>query len=606
MRRRSFSLPKLNDIPLKRKFLLIYLLCVLLPIMSINLFFYARTSADIEIRERENLRRSVERAGGELLGMIDESVALSRSIAADDSLYEALDRTYDSPSDYYTMYDGFLRDKLTRYMSANILDVRVYTTNRTIQEGSNYRVIRQEKGRPVWMEPLGASASAVAVSAYRDEEAYKPGRRISIVGRMDVYPSYARYAKYSRVDLDLGRVSDILNREHGSVQFKLVDGRNRVVADGQGGRDGEGEFYANAKLTSQEAESGFALERPLGSLSYVKGWKLVGISDTRYINGLRHESLRSILVLGIFSTIVPSLLIFFIFRSYHSRIKRLSRHMEKVRSEKFDLIDIPEGRDEIGGLIHAFNLMTGRIRSLINDVYKLEIRQKNLELDRVRTELAMLQSQVNPHFLFNTLNAVLVVCTRNGYREVTTIVKNLSLLMRQLLSRPDDRVPLEEELQFTRMYLEIEKFRFGDRFDYEFEVEPEAAKLRIPRMSIQPLVENACKHGLQGRKSGRMIRISVRLSADGLALFVRDNGIGMNEEKLRQVEDRMHLECPSGGGNNVGLRNVHRRLELFYQRDVRLLIRSRAGQGTEAGFVIPPCWLNQEEEEAAYPWDKEA
>ncbi|QDH23878.1 sensor histidine kinase [Saccharibacillus brassicae] len=572
--------------------------------MSINLFFYERTSADIELREQENLRRSVERAGGELLGMIDESVALSRSIASDDSLYEALDRTYASPADYYAVYDDFLRDKLTRYMSANIADVRVYTANDSIQTGSNYRVVPGEGEVPEWIAALGASSSAIAAAAYLDDDFYKPGRRISIAGRMDLYPSYSGYAKYSRVDLDLGRISSILNRESGSVRFRLVDDRGRVVADGLGGRDGEGAFYANPELTPEQLSSGFALERPLGSLNYVRGWKLVGIADTRYIDGLMNESLRSILGLGIVSTIVPSLLIFFVFRSYHARIKRLSRHMEQVRSERFDLIDIPEGRDEIGGLIRAFNLMTGRIRSLINDVYKLEIRQKNLELDRVRTELAMLQSQVNPHFLFNTLNAVLVVCTRNGYKEVTVIVKNLSLLMRQLLSRPDDLVPLEEELQFIRMYLEIEKFRFGDRFDYAFEVEPWTAGLRIPRMSLQPLVENACKHGLQGWKSGRLITISARATGEGLGVFVRDNGVGMSERKLGEVNDLMRAES-SADGANVGLRNVHRRLELFYRRDVRLVLRSRIEEGTEAGFVIPSFWLTRGEDET-YPWNKEA
>ncbi|MDO3412317.1 sensor histidine kinase [Saccharibacillus sp. CPCC 101409] len=597
MTRKKFFRPRLDDMPLKRKFLLVYALCVLLPIMSINLFFYYRTSADIQIRERENLRRSVERAGGELLGMVDESIALSRSIAADDSLYAAMDRTYRSPSDYYSVYDDSLRDKLTRYMSANIVDVSVYTDNQSLQNGSNYRVIGPGSAEPAWLNALKASASPIALTAYRDEESYKPGRRISIAGKMDVYSSYSAYAKYSRVDLDLGRISAILNREKGSVKFRLVDDRDRVVADGLGGRDGEGGFYANPPFTPQEQKSGLFLERPLGGPNYVKGWKLTGIADTRYIDALMRESLQSILALGIVSTILPSLLIFFIFRSYHARTKQLSRHMEQVRSERFEPIDIPEGKDEIGGLIRAFNLMTGRIRSLIDDVYKLEIRQKNLELDRVRTELAMLQSQVNPHFLFNTLNAVLVVCTKNGYREITTIVKNLSLLMRQLLNRPDDRVPLEEELQFIRMYLEIEKFRFGDRFDYVFEIDPEAGQARIPRMSLQPLVENACKHGLQGRKNGRLITISARLGGEGLQLLVRDNGVGMNAERLRQVKLRMRSEAPSGE-SSVGLRNVHRRLELFYRSEARLIIRSREGEGTEAGFLIPAVWLNGEQAES--------
>ncbi|CAM4002021.1 hypothetical protein GCM10007362_03570 [Saccharibacillus endophyticus] len=603
MKRRRSLIPRLNDIPLKRKFLLIYLLCVLLPIMTINLFFYFRTLSDIQTREQENLGRSLERARGELIGMIDESVALSRSIAADDSLYQALDRTYASPSEYYAVYDESLRDKLTRYMSANIFEVRVYTENASIQNGSNYGVIDDGEKTPEWIESLGTDSSAIAVAAYMDEETHDPRRRISVIGRMDVYSSFSTYSKYSRVDLDLGRISAILNRER-SVKLRLVDDRNKVAADGIGGRDGEGVLYDNPAFTPEEEASGFALEQPLGNLGYVQGWKVVGIADTHYIDGLRLESMRSILWLGIISTIVPSLLIFFIFRSYHTRVKHLYRHMEKVGDQRFDPIVIPEGKDEIGGLIRAFNVMAERIRSLIDDVYKLEIRQKNLELDRVRTELAMLQSQVNPHFLFNTLNAVMIVCAKNGYLEVTEIVKNLSLLMRQLLGRPDDRVALEEELKFTRMYLEIEKFRFGDRFDYRFEVEPAAMQLRIPRMSIQPLVENACKHGLQARKDERKIGITVRMTGEGLELSVRDNGIGMNESRLREVEAFMDSESSLGGGS-VGLRNVHRRLELFYRRDVRLRLRSEEGKGTEVGFTIPSFWLHADDRNL-YAWDKEA
>ncbi|MCQ4085387.1 sensor histidine kinase [Saccharibacillus sp. JS10] len=603
MKPRRLILSKLNDLPLKRKFLLIYLLCVLLPIMTINLFFYFRTVADIQTREQENLRRSLERASGELIGMIDESIALSRSIAADDFLYKALDETYASPSDYYVVYDESLRDKLTRYMSANIGEVRVYTDNQSIQSGSNYGVLSDRYPKPAWLDALKDPSSSIAVTAYMDTETQQPRRRLSVVGKMDVYPSYATYPKYSKVDLDLGRVSAILNRER-SVKFRLVNHQNQVVADGIGGRDGEGSLYANPALTPEQKKSGFALEQSLGNLRYIEGWKVVGIADTRYLDGLRLESMRSILWLGILSTILPSLLIFFIFRSYHSRIKHLYRHMEKVGDQRFDSIVIAEGKDEIGGLIRAFNSMSQRIRLLIDDVYKLEIRQKNLELDRVRTELAMLQSQVNPHFLFNTLNAVMIVCAKNGYREVTEIVKNLSMLMRQLLNRPDDLVPLEEELKFIKMYLDIEKFRFGDRFDYVFRVEPSTLSLRIPSMSLQPLVENACKHGLQAIKGDRKIEVIARMTGDGLQLAVSDNGIGISESRICEIEKRMASDY-SPDGNTIGLRNVHRRLELFYRRDVHLSLQSQVGQGTVVGFTIPSFWLHAEDPNT-YLWDKEA
>ncbi len=588
-----FLFHRVNDIPLRFKFLLIYLLCVLLPIIAINSFFYQRNSEDIQAREVDNLRKSIDRASGELLGMINEGIALNHSIGMDNSIYEALDRSYASPSAYYDEYYGFLRDKLTRYMSANITEVRVYTDNETIQTGANYHVMnnRSLDSQP-WLRQLAHSRGNMVVAAYDEKSGLNPGKRLSIVSKMNTYISHSHYDKYSRVDLTVSKIYDILNREQDSLQLRLVDNQNRVVAASGSSSSADLAIIPNPPLPEHEDHAGYVVERSLGDFNYVKGWKLVGIADTRRIDNLLSEAHRSIILLAIFSTVIPSILIFVILRSYHDRVKRLSDHMENIRHGRFDTINIPEGSDEIGELIRTFNVMTMRITTLINDVYKLEIRQKSFELERVRTELSMLQSQVNPHFLFNTLNALLVVCTKNGYTDVTGIIKNLSLMMRQLLSRADGLVLLEEELQFTSMYLQIEKFRFGDLFDYTFDIDPSAKGQRIPRMSIQPLVENACKHGLQARKSDRHIIISAHMDKYGLHVRVVDNGIGMPEERLHQLLENMKSDEAMEG--HIGIRNVYRRLELFYEGEADFILHSEAGKGTEVGFRIARAELDGE------------
>lgn len=575
----------INDIPLKYKFLLIYLLCVLLPIVTINLFFYQRNSEDIKIREQDNLRKSIERASGELLGMIDESVALSRSIGSDDSIYEVLDRTYDSPSDYYEVYNGLLRDRLTRYMSENIVEARIYTSNPTILTGANYYVMDYSADEDFWIKPLQQSNGNIIVAAYYESTGFSPGKRISVISKMNTYTSFSKYPKYLRIDLNVDKINHILDRELDSLQLRLVDGRNRIVAASSGLQTSDPSNPEELLVQVPVASGDYTIEHMLGDVSYAKGWKLTGIADTRRIDKLLKDAHRSIIWLAVISTVVPSLLIFIIFRSYHYRVKKLSRHMQKARNEKFELIDIQEGRDEIGGLIYTFNVMTGKITTLINDVYKLEIRQKSMELEQVRTELSMLQSQMNPHFLFNTLNALLIVCMKKGYCEVTEIISNLSLLMRQLLQSADGLVTLEEELQFTTMYLQIEKFRFGDQFDYHFEIDPASLSMKIPRMSIQPLVENACKHGLQVRKGNRLIHVTSKVSDRALEIKVVDNGVGMDDRKLQQLMERVRNDQDMEG--HVGIRNVYRRLELFYHGHVRFLISSNPDNGTAAGFHIP-------------------
>ncbi|SFF07934.1 two-component system, sensor histidine kinase YesM [Paenibacillus catalpae] len=582
---KRLRLTGMNDVPLRYKLLLIYLLCVLLPIVTINLFFYQRNSEDIRIREQDNLRKSIERASGELLGMIDESVALSRSIGGDDLIYEMIDRTYASPVEYYEEYNGFLRDRLTRYMSENIVEVRIYTDNPTMQTGANYYVMDNSADEESWIKQFDQSNGNIIVAAYEENSGFNSGRRISVISKMNTFTSFSKYSKYLRIDLNIDKINSILDRELDSLQLCLVDGRNQVVATSSGLRVPELSSFEAQSDRAEGAGKDSVIEHAIGDIRYAKDWRLIGIADTRRVDSLLHDAHRSILWLAVISTVIPSLLIFIIFRSYHYRVKKLSRHMEKARNEKFELINIQEGRDEIGGLIHTFNVMTGKITTLINDVYKLEIRQKSMELEQVRTELSMLQSQMNPHFLFNTLNALLIVCMKKGYSEVTEIISNLSLLMRQLLRSADGLVTLEEELEFTTMYLQIEKFRFGDQFDYQFEVDPVSLQMKVPRMSIQPLVENACKHGLQFRKGSRMIRVTVKLSDRALEINVMDNGVGMEDSKLKQLMEKVRTDQDMEG--HVGIRNVYRRLELFYNEHARFLISSDPELGTEAGFHIP-------------------
>jgi len=571
---------KINDIPLRYKFLLIYFLCVLIPILTINLLFFHQNSAHVRIREEDNVRKSFERATGELLAMIEESVELSLSISADASLYEALDRTYPTPAEFYETYNNVLRDKLKRYVYAysNISEIAVYTANPTIENGGNYHRLSDDPFFSALFDRLERSGENFMVVAYIDTSLLTPTKRISVISRMDMFRLYSDYEKYLEIDLNIGKIASILDREKDIVLLRLIDDENRIVVSGL-----PSETQSLQMVGFVEPKN--AMVMTLGETGFAKGWKVVGIPDDRRIEALMSNARRFVLWLTVATTVIPTLLIFVILRSYHDRIQKLARHMKKIKNGQFELIELREDRDEIGGLIRSFNTMAGKINSLINDVYKLEIRQKSLELERVRAEINMLQSQMNPHFLFNTLNALYVVCTKRGYLEATEIVRNLSLLLRRMISFTDDLVPLSEEIHFTEMYLRIEKFRFGDRFNYEFQIDPQAASCLVPKMSIQPLVENACKHGLQMAKGAGKISVEARLTDRELEIYVRDDGVGMNRDALERLLSS--LKSDDYGHGHVGIRNVYRRLELFYGENIRFLAQSEPGKGTTIGFGIP-------------------
>lgn len=578
-----------NDIPLNYKFFLIYIVGVLLPIMIINLVFLGRITDLIKSREQQNLEISLERARKDIHDYIEGGVAVSYTLAADKNLYEMLDRPYKDSIEFYNTFDEQLRDRMNSYIPVNnqIERISVFTNNQTVVSGGNYQVINQKMRSSEWYKQMKASKNQIVVTAYRTSENDNEGfttPTMSVIEQMNNYSTENNYEKLLRIDLDLSKIYDVIVREKDYLRLYLVNEQNQIVMSADSGyqRVTEEPYPLFQHMDDQKQEVHI---KAVGTANYLKGWRIIGITQGERITQAILDIRLYAAFLATTITLLTSGFIYIMLRSYNYRVKRLSRHMQKVSNEKFELIGIDEGRDEIGGLIRNFNMMTTRINSLINDVYKLEIQSKNLEMERVRAELNFLQSQMNPHFLFNTLNAILVVCTKNNYTDVTDIIKSLSKLLRRLLSWKEDLVSLQEEMNFIEMYLKIEKFRFRDKFEYQFEIDEQSLQYKIPKLSMQPLVENSCKHGLQKIEGVGIIKVKTAVAGNRLQITVSDNGKGIEPGRLKELLASISNEDFSGA--HVGLRNVYRRLELNYADQVRFEMISTPNEGTVVTFGIP-------------------
>jgi two-component system sensor histidine kinase YesM len=194
--------------------------------------------------------------------------------------------------------------------------------------------------------------------------------------------------------------------------------------------------------------------------------------------------------------------------------------------------------------------------------------------------LKMLTSQINPHFLFNVLESIRMKAHLKGEREIASTVKQLGKLMRRNLEASGGPIPLGEEFENVRCYLEIEKFRLEEKLEYRLEAGPGTEAVAVPPLIVEPLVENAVVHGLERRYGGGRVIVSALLRRGFLEISVVDNGLGMTEERRRLL-----LEGPEG--KHVGLKNIHQRLKLTYGDEYGLSIASVEGQGTEVSFRIP-------------------
>ena len=242
--------------------------------------------------------------------------------------------------------------------------------------------------------------------------------------------------------------------------------------------------------------------------------------------------------------------------------------------------------------MHAFTRNSLRLRQAEASALREEDSQK-MALLRRQVELSFLQHQINPHFLYNTLDSIRSRALMDKQREIARMTEILARFFRYCISRDDSMVRVGEELDHIRDYFYIQKFRFEDRFDMEIDVErEELLELFLPRMTIQPLVENAMIHGLEKVEHKGIIRVSLMTAGERLCITVSDNGFGMSREELVRLNERLRapLEddpaaAPEQGG--IAICNVNTRLRLMFGEDSGIRYRSLIGEGTDAVVTMP-------------------
>jgi sensor histidine kinase YesM len=239
-------------------------------------------------------------------------------------------------------------------------------------------------------------------------------------------------------------------------------------------------------------------------------------------------------------------------------------------------------KDELGLLTAAFGDMSTELKE------RIEKDKEYLEKDRLvkQLELQALQSQMNPHFLFNTLNVLSKLALLEGAERTSDLTVSMSNMLRYNLRKLDQPVTLRDEVAHVQEYFAIQQARFRDRVRFELDIEEAALQVALPPLTLQPLVENAFLHGLEGMERGAILRLDIRQVRDGVRVELSDNGSGMSEA-VRQALLRMEAEPERRHSTGLGTRNVFKRLQLYYGRTDLVDIDSEPGQGTRIRMLLP-------------------
>jgi two-component system sensor histidine kinase YesM len=278
-------------------------------------------------------------------------------------------------------------------------------------------------------------------------------------------------------------------------------------------------------------------------------------------------------------------------RSIYTPIKKLHDVTTTITKNDLQALMTSDNVDEITELGMSFNIMIGKIRELLDSKIK---EQENLK----KAELRALQAQINPHFLYNTLDTIIWMAEAKKNDQVIEIVSALSSFFRISLSKGRDWITIAEEIERTNSYLTIQKMRYRDIMDYEIQVDESVANYTILKLVLQPLVENALYHGIKNKRQGGTIIVRAKPKNENeVQLEVEDNGIGFTPEKLAQLQDE--LEDDSGDiklESGFGIGNVNKRVRLYYGKPYGLSVKSEYHTGTCVTLVIPATKGDSDEE----------
>ena len=240
---------------------------------------------------------------------------------------------------------------------------------------------------------------------------------------------------------------------------------------------------------------------------------------------------------------------------------------------------VNDSLDEVGVLSSSMNQMIEKINGLLSQITKEQIRIREAELE-------LLQAQINPHFLYNTLDTIIWLAEGGDQKRVVEMVKSLSAFFRVSLSRGRDIITIREELLHAKSYLEIQQFRYQDILDYEINVPEEYSEYTIPKITIQPLIENALYHGIKNKRGGGKIVIGAKGEGEDFVISVSDDGIGMSRERLEEVLKGLSGTEPSENAI-YGLYNVNERIRLKFGDEYGITLHSVYGEGSTCNILLP-------------------
>ncbi|XEC94415.1 sensor histidine kinase [Paenibacillus tarimensis] len=432
-----------------------------------------------------------------------------------------------------------------------------------------------------WVRKIYANGGASTWLLYEDEGSIDSTKYLTLGKMFWDSKDYQKSLGVVAINLDLKDIRQTLTKSVPEQFIYLITEEGKMIAN-----SGDMRFEPSRLPIKPGSGSGFTevtVEEETylvrGSQIENTGIYLISVIPQNAASAAVNKVGAQIVTVYLFVSGLLLILIFPITRSMTYRVLLLTKKMDRVRKGWLQRLDIKPREDEVGRLVSSYNYMIDNVQRLLREQYRLGLEKKE-------AELKALQSQINPHFLYNTLDMLIWMAQKGERENIQQIIYALSDYYKLTLNKGEDLVTVGDELRLCRFYIEIQQKRYKGKIDVEIDVEEEAKTCLIPKITLQPLVENAIVHGISENPYGTgTIAIKGKVHGGRLFLSVTDDGPGMITDSSPR---------PGYRGSGYGVKNIEKRLELYFDEQTCLRFESAPGTGTNVIIDVPAIRMSNQ------------
>ena len=568
---------RMDDFTVKKKLYILYIFCVLLPlIITDSVVFLIIRNSEME-KQKHDMTNIANAVSYNISSVVNNAGEMAKTIYTSRYIDDFLSRKYDTSAQYIMEYQEFFKDTLLEnLLGMNQIVFTMYTNNDTIVKGGKVGNIEDLKETQAYQKLNQSGETKGFFFVYdKNRSGTAEERKVVFLQKLDFFSGDQE--KMLQLEFDYGNMMRTLQKMNFDNEVLICEENQIVLSNTKHGSTGSDfeELDDKIKKGYHQTVNLYGTELEV----YVRR------TGENAIANIAHN-LPSILLLILINAILPFFFVHILNHSFTKRITELNEVFKSVDSEQLVPMRHEGGKDEIGSMVRSYNRMAARTNELIQTVYKNKLVEQEMLVSRKNAELLALHSQINPHFLYNTLDAIVWLAEENRKDEVVSMVTALSDFFRTTLSKGRDFITVREERSHIESYLKIQQFRYQDIMSYEIDMEENMGEFMIPKLTLQPLVENALYHGLKNKRGGGMIKITGRLDGENMIFTVTDDGKGMTKEVLEKLQESIGKEKGDKSIDGFGIGNVNRRIRYYYGERYGVTLESVENDGTKATVTM--------------------